>query len=120
MDDFETAKRKFLANLTDRTIILIFAADTGTILKIDIVGIIILFFLLDFMNYVILRSLLGRTPGDIMFGIVIETGFPRFLRLLSRWFLGYISPFTAFLLHIPAVRWKSLCDSILGINTKIV
>lgn len=120
MDDFERALRKFLAVLTDRVIILILTADVSVILELKIIAMIILFLFLDFMIYVIIRTFLGRTPGDIMFGIMINAGFPRFFRLLSRWLLGFLSPFTGFLLHVPAVKWKSFCDTIVGINSEFV
>lgn len=120
MEDFERAFRKFLAVLTDRVTILILVADMGVLLKLNIFGMIVLSIFFDFMIYVVLRTFLGRTPGDIMFGVVIKVGSPKFFRLLLRWLLGFLSPFTGFLLHVPAIRWRSFCDTIVGINPEIV
>ncbi|MCS7214146.1 MAG: hypothetical protein NZ927_08030 [Candidatus Calescibacterium sp.] len=120
MDEFDKSVRKLLANITDRVTILILTANTSLILEMEILQTITMFLFLDFMIYVILRTFLQRTPGDIMFGIVIKTGFPKILRLSLRWLLGYLSPFSGFLLHVPAIRWKSFCDSIVGINSEKV
>ncbi len=116
MDDFERAFRKFLAVCTDRVIILILTVDVVVILELKIIAMIVLFVFLDFMVYVVLRTFLERTPGDIMFGIALKVGFPRFFRLSLRWLLGFLSPFTGFLLHVPAIKWRSFCDTIVGIE----
>ncbi len=81
---------------------------------------ILLFIISDFFIYVVIRSLLIRTPGDIMFGIRISTYSLRCTRIFLRWLLGYLSPLTAFLLHIPAINHRSLCDVISGIRIEII
>ncbi len=103
--------RRIFANTIDRTIIIYISAILSES-KITIFILIFLFF--DFTLGVLFRILFYQTPGDIMFGIKIEAQ-PK-IKLALRWILGYISPLTAFLLHIPAGQWKSIADVICGIK----
>lgn len=120
VSDLEKALRKLLANIADRTIVFTIAANTATMLKLKFVEGVLLFLFMDFMVYVVIRVFLKRTPGDIMFGVVLKADFPRFLRLSIRWLLGYLSPITGFLLHVPAIRWKSFCDAVVGIDSEVI
>lgn len=118
--ELEVSLRKLMGNLADRTFNLLLASNTAMMLGLNLTGMVPLFLFLDFITYVVLRAFFGRTVGDVMFGIVIEAGFPKFGRLLLRWTLGYLSPLSGFLLHVPAVRWKSFCDSFSGINARVL
>jgi len=105
--------RRICANALDRTIIIYISSILS---EGRIIIFIILFLIFDFTLGVLFRSIFSQTPGDIIFGIKIEAH-PKF-KLPIRWILGYISPFTAFLLHIPAGQWKSLLDTICGIKVE--
>jgi uncharacterized RDD family membrane protein YckC len=105
--------RRIFANALDRTLIIYISSILS---EGKIIILIILFLIFDFALGVLFRTIFSQTPGDIIFGIRIEAH-PRF-KIPLRWLLGYISPFTAFLLHIPAGQWRSLLDKICGIKVE--
>ncbi len=105
--------RRILANALDRTIIIYISSILS---ESKITVFILIFLLFDFTLGILFRILFSQTPGDIMFGIKIEAQ-PK-IKLVLRWILGYISPLTAFLIHIPAGQWKSIADVICGIKVQ--
>jgi|GEM_PF-875280 uncharacterized RDD family membrane protein YckC len=110
--------RRILANSLDRSVIIYTSAFISLTGKINFLGFILLFLFFDFITFVMFRWAFERTPGDIIFGIRVskKSGGTIFLKLALRWIIGFISPFTGFLLHIPAGNWRSLCDILAGIQ----
>ncbi|GBD02992.1 hypothetical protein HRbin19_00263 [bacterium HR19] len=110
--------RRILANTLDRSVIIYISALISLVGKINFLGFILMFLFFDFTTSVMFRWAFERTPGDIIFGIRIskKKHGAIHLKLALRWIMGFISPLTGFLLHIPAGNWRSLCDTLAGIQ----
>ncbi len=112
--------RRVLANIADLSFLVCLCGTISISLDMGFVAFFSLFILSDFMFSVVWRTFFYGTPGDIIFGVRLSGGFPFFLRLTARWFLGYISPMTAFLLHLPADSKRSMCEVISGLTNEKV